>query len=183
MEDGILSDNLGHKVSFKNTVIIMTSNVGARMITKGKSLGFAAVTENVEKDYKAMKDTVMDEVKRVFNPEFINRIDEVLVFHPLTEKEMGKILEMMLKRVVKKVESQNYKIEFTQAAKTALVEKGFDPNYGARPLQRTIMRLIEDPLAEDMLLRKFEHGSTILADYDKPGDKLVFTTKAAAHAE
>ncbi|MBI5595118.1 MAG: ATP-dependent Clp protease ATP-binding subunit, partial [Elusimicrobia bacterium] len=183
MEDGVLSDNLGHKVSFKNTVIIMTSNVGARLISKGKSLGFVPSEDTVEKDYKSMKDTVMDEVKRVFNPEFINRIDEILVFHPLTEGEMTLILEMMLKRVIKKVESQAYKIEFTQAAKTALVEKGFDPNYGARPLQRTIQRLVEDPLAEDMLLRKFESGATILCDFDKKDDKLVFTTKTAAHAE
>ncbi|MFC1680041.1 ATP-dependent Clp protease ATP-binding subunit, partial [Elusimicrobiota bacterium] len=144
MDDGILNDNLGHKVSFKNTVVIMTSNVGARMITKGKSLGFAP-SEDKERDYQSMKDTVMDEVKRVFNPEFINRIDEILVFHPLSEVDMVQILTLMLNRVSGRTQRQGYKTEFTEAVKKALVAKGFDPTYGARPLQRTIQRLVEDP--------------------------------------
>ncbi|OIO08056.1 MAG: hypothetical protein AUJ52_08930 [Elusimicrobia bacterium CG1_02_63_36] len=182
MEDGILSDNLGHKVSFKNTVIIMTSNVGARLISKGKSLGFAP-KEDKEKDYKEMKDTVMDEVKRVFNPEFINRVDEILVFHPLTEKEMVQILEIMLKRVIEKVDVQGYKIDFTDAAKKHLVAVGFDPNYGARPLQRTIQRLVEDPLAEDILLKKFEPGATIRVEHKGEEENLVFESKAAAEVK
>jgi ATP-dependent Clp protease ATP-binding subunit ClpC len=176
MEDGILNDNLGHKVSFKNTVIIMTSNVGARMISKGKSLGFAP-SEDKEKDYRAMKDTVMDEVKRVFNPEFINRIDDVLVFHPLSEDDMGEILEMMLKKVVVKVENQGYKIDFSAAAKKFLVKSGFDPNYGARPLTRTIQRQLEDPMAEDILMKKFDPGAVISVDFDKGDDKLKFSSK------
>ncbi|PCI39149.1 MAG: NDP-hexose 4-ketoreductase [Elusimicrobia bacterium] len=182
MEDGILSDNLGHKISFKNTVIIMTSNVGARLITKGKALGFAP-KEDAEKDYKQMKDTVMDEVKRVFNPEFINRVDDILVFHPLTEKEMVKILEIMLKKVVKKVEARGFKITFSKAAKKHLVTTGFDPNYGARPLQRTIQRLVEDPLAEDMLLQKFEQGATIRVEHDGKDEELVFESKAPAEVK
>ncbi len=184
MEDGILSDNLGHKVSFKNSVIIMTSNVGARLITKGKSLGFAP-KEDSEKDYKDMKGTVMDEVKRVFNPEFINRVDEILVFHPLTEKEMTKILEIMLKRVVKKVEAQGYDIKFDDSAKKHLISEGFDANYGARPLQRTIQRLIEDPLAEDILLQKFDKGSVIRVTHkgDEKVEELVFESKAPAEVK
>ncbi|MFH1725157.1 MAG: ATP-dependent Clp protease ATP-binding subunit [Elusimicrobiota bacterium] len=179
MDDGVLNDNLGHKVSFKNTVVIMTSNVGARLISKGKSLGFAP-SEDKERDYKSMKDIVMDEVKRVFNPEFINRIDEILVFHPLSEEDMGKILELMLKQVMRKVEAQGYKIEFSAEAKKHLVAKGFDPNYGARPLQRTIHRLIEDPLAEDILLKKFDSGTTIHVEHEEKDDKLVFRPGAPA---
>lgn len=179
MEDGILSDNLGHKVSFKNTVMIMTSNVGARMISKGKALGFAP-TEDVEKDYKAMKDMVMDEVKRVFNPEFINRVTDVLVFHPLTRDEMEKILELMLGKVVEKLEGQEYKIEFSKDAKAFLLEEGFDPTYGARPLQRTIQRMLEDPLAEELLKDAFDKGGTILVGFDKSKKALKFTMKKVA---
>ncbi len=178
MDDGILSDNLGHKVSFKNTVVIMTSNVGARMISKGKSLGFAP-SDDKERDYKSMKDTVMDEVKRVFNPEFINRIDEVLVFHPLSLEDMAKILELMLKRVIGKIDAQGFKASFTAEAKKLLVTEGFDPNYGARPLQRTIQRMVEDPLAEEILLKKFKAGAMIHVDVDGKGEKLTFSSKLA----
>jgi ATP-dependent Clp protease ATP-binding subunit ClpC len=182
MDDGILNDNLGHKVSFKNTVVIMTSNVGARLISKGKSLGFAP-TEDKERDYTSMKDTVMEEVRRVFNPEFINRIDEILVFHALSEDHMAKILELMLKRVAAKIEAQGYKIEFGQEAKGFLLKIGFDPNYGARPLLRTIQRTVEDPLAEEMLAKKFEAGAVIRVEYDEQGKKLAFGTKPAAKVQ
>ncbi len=176
MDDGMLNDNLGHKVSFKNTVVIMTSNVGARLISKGKSLGFMAAEENTERDYRKMKDTVMDEVKRVFNPEFINRINEVLVFHPLSEDEMREILKLMLGRVRTKIEAQGFKIEFSEETDKFLIKTGFDANYGARPLARTIQRSIEDPLAEDILMKKFDPGATIYVDADPSGEKLVFST-------
>ena len=176
MDDGILNDNLGHKVSFKNTVFIMTSNVGARLISKGKSLGFMAEQENAERDYKKMKEVVMEEVKRVFNPEFINRINEIIVFHPLNEDEMIQILKLMLGRVRTKIEAQGYKVEFSEETDKFLIKTGFDANYGARPLTRTIQRSMEDPLAEDMLMKKFEPGSTIYVDVDGSGEKLVFGT-------
>ncbi|MDD5656964.1 MAG: AAA family ATPase, partial [Elusimicrobia bacterium] len=176
MDDGILNDNLGHKVSFKNTVVIMTSNVGARLISRGKSLGFMAPDEKQdERDYKKMKETVMEEVKRVFNPEFINRINEIIVFHSLNEGEMRDILKLMLTRVRAKIEVQNYKIEFTPAAENFLLKTGFDPNYGARPLQRTIQRLVEDPLAEEILMKRFGAGGTIRVDCEPEGEgKIVF---------
>jgi len=176
MDDGILNDNLGHKVSFKNTVFIMTSNVGARLISKGKSLGFMAEQDNAERDYKKMKETVMEEVKRVFNPEFINRINEIIVFHPLNEEEMTQILRLMLGRVRTKIEAQGFKIEFSEETDKFLIKTGFDANYGARPLTRTIQRSIEDPLAEVMLMKKFEAGATIYVDLDGAGEKLVFGT-------
>nr|HNI57872.1 ATP-dependent Clp protease ATP-binding subunit [Elusimicrobiota bacterium] len=129
MDDGALSDNLGHRVSFKNTVIIMTSNVGARLISKGKSLGFL-VQEDAAKDYAAMKDTVMEEVKKAFNPEFLNRLDDIIVFHPLTREDSRKILDLMLARVSKKLALQGFTVDLTEEARAFLVDKGFDPNYG-----------------------------------------------------
>lgn len=171
MDEGVLSDNLGHKVNFKNTVVIMTSNVGARLISKGKSLGFVT-QDDTRKDYSQMKEIVMDEVKRVFNPEFINRIDETIVFHPLSRSDMEKILELMLKRVETKLKSQNIKITISKEAKEFLVKTGFDPNYGARPLLRTIQRLLEDPLAEELLNRRLQAGSTVKVGYDEGAKKL-----------
>jgi len=181
MDDGILNDNLGHKVSFKNTILLMTSNVGARLISKGKSLGFAAadVNDQNERDYKKMKETVMDEVKRVFSPEFINRINDVIVFHPLNEAEMAQILTLMLGRVRTKIEAQGYKVEFSDETKAFLVKNGFDVNYGARPLSRTIQRSVEDPLSEEILLKKFDAGATIYVDVDSGGEKLTFSKSPA----
>ncbi len=171
MDEGTLTDSLGHKVSFKNAIIIMTSNVGARMITKGKTLGFMPA-EDKEKDYKEMKGTVMDEVKRVFNPEFINRLDEVVVFRPLTEEDTAKILELSLAKVAKKLEEKSVKFTISQAAKDFLVKKGFDPNYGARPLLRTVQRYLEDPMAEFLLNSSMKQGDVIKVDYKGEGDAL-----------
>jgi ATP-dependent Clp protease ATP-binding subunit ClpC len=180
MDDGVLSDNLGHRVNFKNTVIIMTSNVGARLISQGKSLGFL-IQEDQAKGYIDMKETVMDEVKRVFNPEFLNRIDEVLVFHPLTRDNMSQILTLMVERVNEKITAQGYKADFSDSVKEYLLENGFDPKNGARPLARTIQRLVEDPLAEEILGKKInpgttEHPTLIQVDYDKDLKKVTFTT-------
>ncbi len=171
MDEGTLTDSLGHKVSFKNTIIIMTSNVGARLISKGKSLGFMPA-EDREKDYREMKDTVMDEVKRVFNPEFINRLDEIIVFKPLTMADMDKILELNLKKVDKKLDAKGVKFTITKEAKKHLIEKGFDPNYGARPLLRTIQRLLEDPLSEFLLTKQVTKGGTVKVDYKGSGEDL-----------
>ena len=175
MDDGSLTDNLGHRVSFKNTVIIMTSNVGARLISKGKSLGFL-LQENVAKDYAAMKDTVMEEVKKAFNPEFLNRLDDIIVFHPLTREDSRKILDLMLARVAKKIAVQGLTVDLTEDARNFLVDKGFDPHFGARPLQRSIQKLLEDPLAEDILSKKVFPGTSIRVTVDPDGQKLSFTT-------
>lgn len=175
MDDGILTDSLGHKVSFKNTILIMTSNIGARLITKGKTLGFVP-SEDKERDYREMKDTVMDEVRRVFNPEFINRIDEIVVFRPLTQDDMYKILDINFAKVQKKVSDRNIKLEMSSKAKEFIATKGFDPNYGARPLLRTIQKYIEDPLSEFMLVNKVKDGAKIKLDYSE-GDKLDISLK------
>jgi ATP-dependent Clp protease ATP-binding subunit ClpC len=178
-DDGQLTDNLGHKVNFKNTVVIMTSNVGARQISRGKSLGFL-VEEDAKRDYQSMKETVMEEVKRAFNPEFLNRIDDVIFFHALSKEDMKKILEMMLGRVKDKLQKQGYTIALTDEAKEHLLEKGFDPHYGARPLQRTIQRLVEDTLASEILAKRFSAPCTIYVDFDADEKHLTFGTQPAA---
>ena len=182
LDEGYLSDNLGHKVSFKNCVVIMTSNVGAREITnKGSSLGFAAKTTE-EQQYQDMRQGVMDEVKKTFNPEFINRIDEIVVFHSLTKDNIAKILDLALKDVDHKLSEKELTLQLTPAAKDFLIERGFDAKYGARPLLRTLQRELEDPLAENILVSRYEPGTVIRADLDKTSNKLTFKN-AAAHAK
>ncbi len=176
MDEGNLTDSLGHKVSFKNTIIIMTSNVGARLISKGKSLGFIP-QEDKERDYKEMKDTVMDEVKRVFNPEFINRVDEIIVFRPLTEADMRKILEIHLGKVYSKLKERGFSMEITEKAKELLVKKGFDPNYGARPIIRTVQKMVEDPMSEFILVNMAKEKDVIAIDVDEKGENLTMKIK------
>ena len=179
LDEGYLSDNLGHKVSFKNCVVIMTSNVGAREITnKGSSLGFAAKTTE-EQQYQDMRQGVMDEVKKTFNPEFINRIDEIVVFHSLTKDNIAKILDLALKDVDHKLSEQELTLQLTPAAKDFLIERGFDAKYGARPLLRTLQRELEDPLAENILVSRYEPGTVIRTDLDKTSNKLTFKNAAA----
>ena len=178
LDEGALSDNLGHKVSFKNCVVIMTSNVGAREITnKGNSLGFTA-NQSEEETYKDMRQNVMDEVKKTFNPEFINRIDEIVVFHSLTRENIGQILDLSLKRVDEKLKDRELSLHLTPAAKDFLVEKGFDAKFGARPLLRTIQRELEDPLAEHILVSHYPANTKIKVDLDKTSGKLVFSRLA-----
>ena len=179
LDEGALSDNLGHKVSFKNCVIIMTSNVGAREITnKGSQLGFAA-KQSEEDQYKDMRQNVMEEVKKTFNPEFINRIDEIVVFHSLSKEHIGQILDLALEDVADKLAEKELELELTPAAKEFLVEKGFDVKFGARPLLRTIQRELEDPLAENILVNRYPAGAKIIVDCDKEAGKLTFAGAAA----
>lgn len=179
LDEGSLSDNLGHKVSFKNCVVIMTSNVGAREITnKGSSLGFAAKTTE-EQQYQDMRQGVMDEVKKTFNPEFINRIDEIVVFHSLTKENIAQILDLALKEVDDKLAEKELTLQLTPAAKEFLIERGFDAKYGARPLLRTLQRELEDPLAENILVSRYAPGTVIRADLDKSSNKLTFKNAAA----
>lgn len=179
LDEGALSDNLGHRVSFKNCVVIMTSNVGAREITnKGNSLGFTA-TQSEEEQYKDMRQNVMDEVKKTFNPEFINRIDEIVVFHALTKENIGSILDLALQRVDKKLAERDLSLELSQPAKDFLIDKGFDAKFGARPLLRTIQRELEDPLAENILVSQYKAHTHIFVDLDKSTGKLVFSGRTA----
>jgi len=163
LEDGRLTDSQGHQVDFKNTIIIMTSNLGTRDIQKGPGIGFAARPDE-RMTYEKMKDRVMDELKKSFRPEFLNRIDEVIVFHSLTQADVKQIVDLLMKRVTEQLKAKDLEIELTDAAKTVLAEKGFDPSLGARPLRRTIQRLVEDPLSEKLLWKEFRAGQTIIVD-------------------
>src|SRR5207253_8355723 len=153
----------GHTVDFKNTVIIMTSNLGTRDIQKGTSIGFAAKA-NEEVTYEKMKDRVMEELKRSFRPEFLNRIDEVIVFHSLSREDVKSIVDLMMRRVREQLKGKDIEIELTDASKELLAEKGYDISLGARPLRRTIQRMVEDPLSEKLLCKEFKAGQTIIVD-------------------
>ena len=179
LDEGYLSDTLGHKVSFKNCVVIMTSNVGAREITnKGSNLGFAAKTTE-EQQYQDMRQGVMDEVKKTFNPEFINRIDEIVVFHALTKENIAQILDLALEEVDDKLANKELELELTDSAKNYLIERGFDAKYGARPLLRTLQRELEDPLAENILTSRYTPGTVIRVDLNKDTQKLTFSNAAS----
>ncbi|MBR3163671.1 MAG: ATP-dependent Clp protease ATP-binding subunit [Clostridia bacterium] len=153
LEDGRLTDSQGRTVNFKNTVIIMTSNIGARKITDKKSLGFTSVEakEDSQKEYEQTKKEVMEEVKRELRPEFINRIDEIIVFHKLNDEEISQIIDIMLAEVTKRLNEQKIKIEIDKSVKDLIASKGIDKAFGARPLRRTIQNILEDSLAEEIL--------------------------------
>jgi ATP-dependent Clp protease ATP-binding subunit ClpC len=163
LEDGKLTDAQGRKVDFRNTIVIMTSNIGASTISKNQTLGFS-IGDDSGLSYEEMKDRIMGELKKVFRPELLNRIDEVIVFHKLTKDEIMLIVELLMKRLRDQMSEHETAIELTPEAKELLVEKGYDPTMGARPLRRAIQRFIEDPLADFVLGRELEPGSTILVD-------------------
>jgi ATP-dependent Clp protease ATP-binding subunit ClpC len=164
LEDGRLTDSQGRTVDFKNTVIIMTSNVGARLITdKQKSLGFKDGEEKTED--KDIKDLVLKELRNVFRPEFLNRVDDIIVFNKLTQDEIKEIASKMLDTLAKRLGDIDIKISFTDEAVTAIADKGFDDAYGARPLRRAIQSEIEDKLSEKILEGEIEKGSTVVCDY------------------
>ena len=162
LDDGHITDSRGRRINFKNTIIIMTSNIGARNIISPKKLGFIS-TEDAEKSYEDMKKNVMEEVKRTFKPEFLNRIDETLVFHPLTTKEIREIADIMIKRLIERI-SKNVGIEIklTEEALDFLGKKGYNQAYGARPLRRTIQTYIEDRLSDEILSGQFKKATWLL---------------------
>ena len=171
LEDGRLTDAQGRTVDFKNTVIIMTSNLGTADLRKAQ-IGFGKADEAVT--YEKMKDKVMDELKRHFRPEFLNRIDEVIVFAELSQQEVTHIVDLMIKRVVDQLESQGLGLELTPEAKLLLAKKGYDPQLGARPLRRAIQRMVEDPLSEKILWKEFHAGETIVVDADADSEDVTF---------
>ena len=171
LEDGRLTDSQGHQVDFKNTIIIMTSNLGTRDIQKGVNIGFAPKS-NEQVTYEKMRDKVTEELKRSFRPEFLNRIDEVIVFHSLTQPDVKLVVDLLMRRVTEQLKAKDVEIELTDAAKTLLAAKGYDLALGARPLRRTIQRLIEDPLAEKLLWKEYRAGETVIVDV--LDDEIVF---------
>ncbi|MBA7668384.1 Negative regulator of genetic competence ClpC/MecB [subsurface metagenome] len=175
-EDGRLTDSQGRVVDFKNTVIIMTSNVGATLIKKESTLGFRGTNEPEEISYKDIKNRVMGELNKTFRPEFLNRIDEVIVFKSLAKEEIKKIATLILNNEVKiLLEEQKIDLETTEEAKELLTREGYDPNFGARPLRRTIERLIENPISEKLLSGEFKEGDCVFIK-TKDG-KIIFSKK------
>ncbi|WP_349669537.1 ATP-dependent Clp protease ATP-binding subunit [Lacrimispora sp.] len=171
LDDGHITDAQGRKIDFKNTVIIMTSNAGAENIISPKRLGFGAAADE-KADYKLMKDRVMEEVKKLFKPEFINRIDEIIVFHPLNKTHMKDIVTIMMKDIMKRTSEQmSITIEIDEAAKDYLIQKGYDEKYGARPLRRTIQSSLEDKLAEEILSGTVKTGDTVMITAGEDGLK------------
>jgi ATP-dependent Clp protease ATP-binding subunit ClpC len=172
LDEGRLTDNYGRVIDFKNTVIIMTSNLGARGITKGGALGFHQQDETTA--YDSMRNRVKDEIERAFNPEFLNRVDDVIVFHSLNREQISKIVHILLKEVYQRLAEENLKLTLTNAALEFLVERGYDEKFGARPLRRAIQRYIEDPLSERILSREFPSGEEIEVDVTAAGDAFEF---------
>ncbi len=169
LDEGHLTDNYGRLIDFKNTVVIMTSNVGARDIMQNRSLGFHGGTGGAS--FEKMQETVREEMQKTFNPEFLNRLDDVIVFHPLEKEHISQIVKILMGEVQRRLGDE---VRLTQAALDFLVEKGFDKNYGARPLRRSIQRYIEDPLSERILLGELGRGDEIEVDVAPEGDKLAF---------
>lgn len=171
LEDGRLTDSQGRKVDFRNTIIIMTSNVGGRMITEPKRMGFSATGNEVSKNYEEMKSNVTGELKRTFRPEFLNRVDEVIVFHPLDEETIREIVSLMVESLAKRLKQKAITLKVSEEAKNFLAKKGYDPIYGARPLRRSIQSLVEDKLAEEMLEGKVKSGDSVSIELKE--DQLV----------
>ena len=181
LDDGRLTDGQGHTVDFKNTVIIMTSNVGAELIKRKMSVGFAAQTKEAKTDaqaYDAMKEKVMNEVKKTFRPEFLNRMDDIIVFHELTAEHLRKIVDLMINDLENRLAERKLGLEVTDAAKSWLAKAGFDPVYGARPLRRAVERYVENPLSSRILKGEFKEGDTVIVDMVDDG--LTFTARVAA---
>ncbi len=176
LEEGKLTDNVGRIVNFRNTIILMTSNVGSDTIKKQGTLGFSPITD--EASYERMRERIMEEAKKTFRPEFLNRLDDVIVFRALTKPDLVEILELEISKVMHRLKARNIHIELDEKAKDFLVGRGYDPQYGARPMRRAVERLLEDPLAEEILRGAFHEGEPILVSAEN--ERLAFSQKAAA---
>jgi ATP-dependent Clp protease ATP-binding subunit ClpC len=179
LEEGKVTDSLGRKIDFRNTIIIMTSNAGAELIKRQTQLGFGA--PKLEDNYDAMRDKIMEETKRVFKPEFLNRLDDVIVFHTLTKPDLVKIVDLEVSKVVVRIKSKSIHLELDASAHELLIEKGYDPAYGARPMRRAVERFLEDPMAEEILRGSIKEGDSIAVT--REGDRLKFTTKEKVATE
>ena len=172
LEDGQVTDSLARKIDFRNTIIIMTSNVGAELIRKGNVMGFGTPVH--EQDYNAIKEKILGETKKIFKPEFLNRLDDQIVFHSLTRDDLSKIVSLEVAKVAARVREKGVEIELTPEASAFLIEKGYEPVYGARPLRRAIERFLEDPIAEEVIRGKIKSGDRVKVSADK--ENLTFAT-------
>ena len=182
LEDGRLTDAQGRVVDFKNTVIIMTTNLGTKDISKGITVGFGSASESTG-SYERMTNKVQDELKQHFRPEFLNRVDDIIVFHQLTRDEIFQIVDLMIAMLEERLRDRDMGIELTQAAKELLAERGYDPVLGARPLRRTIQREIEDQLSEKILFGEVKAGQIIMVDTEGTGKEAKFTFKGVPKPE
>jgi ATP-dependent Clp protease ATP-binding subunit ClpC len=177
LDDGQLTDGLGRKVDFKNSLIIMTSNIGVRQLKDfGEGVGFAtaARTANSEENNRAVIEKAL---KRTFSPEFLNRIDDVIIFNSLSKENIFTIIDILMKGVLKRLSNLGFTLELTEEAKSFLAEKGYDVQFGARPLHRAIQKYLEDPLAEEILNMQVKNGDILVADLDKENSKIKFHLK------
>lgn len=182
LDDGILTDGLGRKVDFRNTIIIMTSNIGVRDLKDfGAGIGFS--TQNAASQDELMKSTIQSALKKAFSPEFLNRLDDVIVFNALKKAHIHKIIDLSLAKLFERIAKLGYKIELTDEAKDFLTEKGYDPQYGARPLNRAIQKYLEDPLSEELLKNKLAEGDTLLADLKEGDEEISVSVCKAAPAD
>ncbi len=180
LDDGQLTDGLGRKVDFKNTIIIMTSNIGVRQLKEfGDGVGFATATRVAQAD-ENYKGVIEKALKRTFSPEFLNRIDDIIIFNSLDRPHIFQIIDLILKDVLKRLKTLGFTLELSQEAKDFLAEKGYDVQYGARPLHRAIQKYLEDPLAEEILNMNIKEGDVLMADFDKENEKIIFHIKEDA---
>jgi ATP-dependent Clp protease ATP-binding subunit ClpC len=175
LEEGKLTDNVGRVVNFRNTIILLTSNVGAELIKRQTTMGFSTTTD--ENSYDRMKEKIMDEAKKAFRPEFLNRLDDIIVFRSLTKPDLLEILDLEITKVFARLKTKQLHLTLEQSAKDFLVEKGYDPTYGARPMRRAVERYLEDPMAEEILRGGLIPNEPITATLE--GGKLVFKQKAS----
>ena len=178
---GQLTDARGRRVDFRNSIIIMTSNLGSDLIKRDTTLGFGVKSDGAQtaqQSYERMKDKVMDEVKRFFRPEFLNRLDATVVFHQLDKEQINAIVDLMIKMVQKELEDRNVTLEITEAAREYLGEKGFDPVLGARPLRRVIQNEVEDTLSDELLSGRLNDGDVAIVDVED--EKIVIRSKVPA---
>jgi ATP-dependent Clp protease ATP-binding subunit ClpC len=179
LEEGKVTDSLGRKIDFRNTIIIMTSNIGAELIKKSNVMGFGAASRS-EHDYDVMKEKILEEAKRVLKPEFVNRLDDLIVFHTLGRPELLTIIELEIKKVLERIKAKDIRLVVDEKAKDFLIEKGYDPQYGARPMRRAVERYLEDPMAEEILRGNIKPGDTALVSAEN--GKLTFSVPEVKEA-
>jgi ATP-dependent Clp protease ATP-binding subunit ClpC len=182
LDDGILTDGLGRRVDFRNTIVIMTSNIGVRDLKDfGAGIGFSTKAKMNNQD-EIMKGTIQNALKKAFSPEFLNRLDDVIVFNSLEREHIHRIIDISLKRLLDRLKGLGYQVSLTTAAKDFLAEKGYDPQYGARPLNRAIQKYLEDPVAEELLRSEVVEGDVIHADYEEGASELKITVQKGTTA-
>ena len=177
LDDGQLTDGLGRKIDFKNSMIIMTSNIGVRQLKDfGDGVGFATAAKAMNLD-ESNKAVIEKALKRTFSPEFLNRIDDVVIFNSLTKEHIFKIIDILMTSVMKRLNNLGFSMELSEDAKNFIADKGYDQQFGARPLHRAIQKYLEDPLAEEILSLQIKQGNVVVVELDKENNKLTFTIK------